>query len=124
MKGIAFALDPDGYWIELVSRSVKSPIKLKYTLAQTMMRVKDPVKSLHFYRDLLGEILTNVFRIPAAKCIRIVHLLTTIHHFYEYSIARNDFVARGPYGKGSRLGIFFVLLVNSPARHAIASSRR
>lgn len=54
MKDIAFALDPDGYWIEVIPRSPESPIHLKYTLAQTMFRVKDPVKSLHFYRDLLG----------------------------------------------------------------------
>ena len=54
MKGIAFATCPDGYWIELVKRNDASDIKLQYTLAQTMMRVKDPVKSLHFYRDLMG----------------------------------------------------------------------
>lgn len=54
MKGIAFALDPDGYWIEIIPRSSQSSITLPYTLAQTMFRVKDPIKSLHFYRDLLG----------------------------------------------------------------------
>jgi lactoylglutathione lyase len=57
MKGIAFALDPDGYWIEIIPRSPESPIKLKYTFAQTMFRVKDPVKSLNFYRNLLGMTL-------------------------------------------------------------------
>jgi lactoylglutathione lyase len=57
MKGIAFALDPDGYWIEIVSRSPESPVKLKYTLAQTMIRVRNPVKSLRFYCDLLGMTL-------------------------------------------------------------------
>lgn len=54
MKGIAFCLDPDGYWIELVRRSEDSSVMNKYTLAQTMLRVKDPVKSLAFYRDTLG----------------------------------------------------------------------
>jgi lactoylglutathione lyase len=54
MKGLAFALDPDGYWIEIIPRSPESVVKLKYTLAQTMFRVKDPQKSLKFYRDFLG----------------------------------------------------------------------
>ena len=54
MKGLAFALDPDGYWVEIVKRDENSPIKNKYTFAQTMLRVKDAQKSLHFYRDLLG----------------------------------------------------------------------
>ena len=54
MKGIAFALDPDGYWVEVVPRAADSPVANKFTLAQTMFRVKDPVKSLKFYRDLLG----------------------------------------------------------------------
>lgn len=54
MKGLAFALDPDGYWIEVISRHPESPIVNKFTLAQTMIRVKDPKKSLGFYRDILG----------------------------------------------------------------------
>lgn len=54
MKGIAFALDPDGYWIEIIPRAADSTITLKYTLAQTMFRVKDPKKALHFYSGLLG----------------------------------------------------------------------
>lgn len=33
MKGLAFALDPDGYWIELVKRNDESPITAKYSLA-------------------------------------------------------------------------------------------
>lgn len=50
MKGLAFALDPDGYWVEIVKRSDKSDVTNKFTFAQTMFRVKDPVKALHFYR--------------------------------------------------------------------------
>lgn len=57
MKGIAFLLDPDGYWIELVRRNASSPVTNKYTLAQTMIRVKDAEASLGFYRDLLGMTL-------------------------------------------------------------------
>eukprot|EP01039_Chlorochromonas_danica_P007866 gene7866-8678_t len=55
MKGIAFALDPDGYWIELVPRRAESPhANEPFTLAQTMIRVKDPKRSLAFYSGLLG----------------------------------------------------------------------
>ena len=38
MKGLAFAKDPDGYWIEIVRRGESSevPKSTKYSLAQTM----------------------------------------------------------------------------------------
>eukprot|EP00468_Gymnochlora_sp_CCMP2014_P008189 CAMPEP_0167760796 /NCGR_PEP_ID=MMETSP0110_2-20121227/11788_1 /TAXON_ID=629695 /ORGANISM="Gymnochlora sp., Strain CCMP2014" /LENGTH=339 /DNA_ID=CAMNT_0007647353 /DNA_START=201 /DNA_END=1220 /DNA_ORIENTATION=+ len=53
MKGLAFAYDPDSYWVEIV----KNPEPLdgkKFHFAQTMIRVKDPKKSLKFYVDHLG----------------------------------------------------------------------
>jgi lactoylglutathione lyase len=55
MKGLAFVKDPDGYWIEVISRSPDSvvPPEIKFTLAQTMQRIKDPSKSIPFYRDVL-----------------------------------------------------------------------
>lgn len=60
MKGIAFALCPDGYWIELVPRAASSPVTLKYTLAQTMIRVKDPQPVVHFFTAFLGMTLLRV----------------------------------------------------------------
>ena len=54
MKGLAFVLDPDGYWIEVISRKPHSPINKKFTFAQTMLRIKDPVKTLNFYVNILG----------------------------------------------------------------------
>lgn len=59
MKGLAFVKDPDGYWIEVISRDPTSPAfsgpsPPPFSLAQTMLRVKDPHASLAFYRDLLG----------------------------------------------------------------------
>lgn len=54
MKGLAFALDPDGYWVEIVSRAKNTGFGVDYNLSQTMLRVKDVGKSLAFYRDLLG----------------------------------------------------------------------
>lgn len=49
MKGLAFAYDPDGYWVELLARNSESKIGNKYNFSQTMMRVKDIDKSIAFY---------------------------------------------------------------------------
>eukprot|EP00596_Hydrurales_sp_CCMP1899_P008619 CAMPEP_0119043406 /NCGR_PEP_ID=MMETSP1177-20130426/21597_1 /TAXON_ID=2985 /ORGANISM="Ochromonas sp, Strain CCMP1899" /LENGTH=357 /DNA_ID=CAMNT_0007011415 /DNA_START=193 /DNA_END=1269 /DNA_ORIENTATION=+ len=57
MKGLAFALDPDGYWIEVIRRNAEANHKSTYNFAQTMFRIKDPVKSLTFYKDILGMTL-------------------------------------------------------------------
>eukprot|EP00514_Thraustochytrium_sp_LLF1b_P013683 CAMPEP_0184549204 /NCGR_PEP_ID=MMETSP0199_2-20130426/8409_1 /TAXON_ID=1112570 /ORGANISM="Thraustochytrium sp., Strain LLF1b" /LENGTH=368 /DNA_ID=CAMNT_0026943909 /DNA_START=112 /DNA_END=1218 /DNA_ORIENTATION=+ len=54
MKGLAFALDPDGYWIELVRgmRDVEPDAirPYSYNLSQTMIRVKDADKTVEFYQ--------------------------------------------------------------------------
>jgi len=50
MKGLAFAYDPDGYWVEIVKGEARNGNY--YNLAQTMIRVKDPKKSLEFYKRL------------------------------------------------------------------------
>ncbi len=52
-----FGLDPDGYWIELVKRSENNRFVEPFNLAQTMLRVKDPKKSLNFYCEVLGAVL-------------------------------------------------------------------
>lgn len=53
MPGLAFVLDPDGYWIEIVGRKGFAPhITKPFNLSQTMLRIKDPDKSLAFYQEL------------------------------------------------------------------------
>lgn len=49
MKGIAFAYDPDGYWVEIVKRSTPKQIPNYFNFSQTMLRIKDPSKSIPFY---------------------------------------------------------------------------
>jgi len=51
MKGLAFAYDPDGYWVEIVQRP-PGKIKNYYNFSQTMIRIKDPRKSIAFYKSL------------------------------------------------------------------------
>lgn len=53
MKGIAFAYDPDGYCVRLMKRGCEpGVIKNEFNLSQTMIRVKDPKKSIAFYESL------------------------------------------------------------------------
>ena len=58
MKGLAFALDPDGYYIEICGRGA-SRFREEFNLSQTMIRVKDPKQSIAFYRDILGMVLVR-----------------------------------------------------------------
>jgi len=59
MKGLAFAKDPDGYWLEIVERgeTAKEKIANEMNFSQTMMRIKDPKKSLPFYMGLGMKLL-------------------------------------------------------------------
>lgn len=52
MKGLAFAYDPSGYWVELVKRNKEANFPEKFNLGQTMLRVKDADKSLSFYAGM------------------------------------------------------------------------
>jgi len=52
MKGLAFAYDPDGYWVEIVKRSKPNKIPNYFNFSQSMMRIKDPSKTIPFYEAL------------------------------------------------------------------------
>ena len=61
MHNIAFALDPDGYWVELISfnavektEDVKETDPETYRFNHSMIRVKDPEISLKFYQEVMG----------------------------------------------------------------------
>lgn len=70
-KDIAFALDPDGYWIELIEHTQgKQEGKTDfatYKFNHSMIRVKDPVKSLDFYQNVLGLKLLRKLDFPEAE---------------------------------------------------------
>ena len=58
MKGLAFAYDPDKYWVEILKRSPDAKaIQNEMNFSQTMLRVKDPKKSLEFYQALGMKLL-------------------------------------------------------------------
>ncbi len=67
MKGLAFAYDPDGYWVELVKRDKSPKNSPAFALSQTMLRIKDPKKSLPFYTELLGMQLVAARHFPPEK---------------------------------------------------------
>lgn len=61
MKSIAFALDPDGYWVEIIgqksvdeSKDITTTETSSYRMNHSMIRVKDPEKTLSFYQDIMG----------------------------------------------------------------------
>jgi len=60
MSGIAFIYDPDGYFVEVVPRKVgAAPGAGEFLLAQTMLRVKDPEKTVPFYEKHFGMTLVR-----------------------------------------------------------------
>lgn len=64
MKSIAFALDPDGYWVEIIgqknvdeTKDIKETETSAYRMNHTMIRIKDAEKSLKFYQEVMGMTL-------------------------------------------------------------------
>ncbi|KAF2857216.1 monomeric glyoxalase I [Piedraia hortae CBS 480.64] len=68
---IAFVVDPDGYWVELVATkpieetaSITTTDPEEYKLYHSMIRVKDPKISLKFYEDVMGMKLVTTMELP------------------------------------------------------------
>ena len=71
MRHIAFALDPDGYWVEIIGQKpleetekVTESDLSTYRLNHTMIRVKDAEASLAFYQDVMGMQLKRTSENP------------------------------------------------------------
>jgi catechol 2,3-dioxygenase-like lactoylglutathione lyase family enzyme len=72
MSNIAFVLDPDNYWVELIGQPDSNPEAqtsdlTTYRLNHTMIRVKDPEKSISFYRSIMGMSLLKTIENPNNK---------------------------------------------------------
>ena len=67
MRNIAFARDPDGYFVELVPQNpventadVKETDTQSYRFNHSMIRVKDANASLKFYQEVMGMTLLHI----------------------------------------------------------------
>lgn len=67
MRSIAFALDPDEYWVEIIAQNPVSETENvtttdvgTYRMNHTMIRVKDKDVSVKFYEDVMGMNLKRV----------------------------------------------------------------
>ncbi|KIM92704.1 hypothetical protein OIDMADRAFT_62326 [Oidiodendron maius Zn] len=74
MRDIAFVLDPDGYWVEIIAQkpleetaAIEQTDVTSYRMNHTMIRVRDAEKSLAFYKDIMGMSLLSTFNNDAAK---------------------------------------------------------
>lgn len=74
MRSIAFVLDPDGYWVEIVGqKAVEEAEKITttdlqtYRMNHTMIRIKSSSSSLLFYQEIMGMKLLRTSEHPDAK---------------------------------------------------------
>jgi lactoylglutathione lyase len=67
MRSIAFALDPDEYWVEIIAQNPVSETENvtttdvgTYRMNHTMIRIKDKDVSVKFYEEVMGMNLKRV----------------------------------------------------------------
>ena len=78
MKGLAFAYDADRCWVEIVERSEKYTHKNVCNFSQVMLRIKDPNKSIPFYRDLLQMTVVREMHFPKEKGDFSLYFMATL----------------------------------------------
>lgn len=93
-KNIAFALDPDGYWVELIENGIgkqdgKTDVS-SYRLNHTMIRVKDAQRSIRFYREVLGMKLLSTSEHPNAEFTLYFLGFNDDDSFVENSLTREE----------------------------------
>jgi len=74
MRHIAFALDPDDYWVEIIAfnpvdktEHITETNPETYRMNHTMIRVKDKDVSIKFYEDVMGMTMKRTSENEAAK---------------------------------------------------------
>ena len=74
MRHIAFALDPDGYWVEIIgqknsddTKDIKTTETSSYRFNHSMIRIKDAERSLKFYQEVMGMTLLKTNEQKEAK---------------------------------------------------------
>ncbi|KAF3090307.1 Lactoylglutathione lyase [Orbilia oligospora] len=70
MRHIAFAKDPNGYWVEIIGLKdqVITPTDVgTYRMNHSMIRVKSGTESIKFYTEVMGMTLLRTHKSPEAK---------------------------------------------------------
>jgi len=103
MHHIAFALDPDDYWVEIIAmnpvnetENVSSTDTSTYRMNHTMIRVKDKDVSTRFYEDVMGMKLKRTSENKDAK----FNL-----YFFAYGPPAGDMAANGVSSTAEREGL-------------------
>ncbi|KAF2097721.1 glyoxylase I [Rhizodiscina lignyota] len=103
MRHIAFALDPDSYWVEIIGQkpleqteNITTTDLSTYRMNHTMIRIKDPEKSKEFYEKVMGMSLKRVSENAAAKFTL---------YFYGYGPPAPEQSANGVSSTADREGL-------------------
>jgi lactoylglutathione lyase len=83
-NGMAFALDPDGYWVEIHQRA--TIVDRAPNFHHAMLRVRNINKSLEFYDKICGLVHVATFQYPLYKSYFVAEESSTMpDNVYSYS---------------------------------------